>query len=130
MCGRTSHSTSLPEPSGPFDERFVYGLTEEGRKALAASRPSNGKPRTANARLAAAVAEAFESEARRQQKRQRRRDAGARGARLGTVCGRWRHTRRMPDLRLSGKWLEEAGFPLGQEYELEVQPGKLTIQAI
>jgi hypothetical protein len=130
MCGRTIHSSSLPEPSGPFDERFAYGLTEEGRRALAASRPSNGKPRTVNARIAAAVAEALESEARREQKRGPRRAAGARGARLGTVCGRWRHTRRMPDLRLSGKWLEHAGFHLGQEYEVEVQPGRLTIQAI
>jgi hypothetical protein len=36
----------------------------------------------------------------------------------------------MPDLRLSGKWLEDAGFDLGQEYEVEMEPRKLTIQAI
>jgi Toxin SymE, type I toxin-antitoxin system len=76
------------------------------------------------------AAEAFDSETRRERKRQRRRHARARGVRLGTVCGRWREGHRLPDLRMSGRWLEKAGFDLCQEYEVEVESGKLTIQAI
>jgi hypothetical protein len=50
--------------------------------------------------------------------------------RLGTVSDRWRDGRRLPDLRLTGRWLEDAGFSRGREYEVEVEAGKLTIQAI
>ena len=50
--------------------------------------------------------------------------------RLGTVCARWRDGRRLPDLRLTGRWLEDAGFSRGREYEVAVEAGKLTIQAI
>lgn len=130
MCGRSSDSTSLPEPSGPFDERFVYRLTDEGRTILAEHERSNGIAVVSEARCTSAVAEALRSEARLQLKRQRRKDARERGARFGTVCGRWRDGRRLPDLRMTGRWLEEAGFDLGQEYEVEVEAGKLTIQAI
>jgi toxic protein SymE len=130
MCGRSSDSTSLPEPSGPFDERFVYRLTPEGKKALEACRCSNGKPAFTRVPCTSEVAEALESEARREGKRQRRRQARQRGVRLGTVCGRWRNGRRRPDLRMTGRWLEEAGFRLGREYEVEVEAGKLTIQAL
>jgi len=31
---------------------------------------------------------------------------------------------------MSGRWIEETDFDLGQEYEVAVQPGKLTIEAI
>ena len=130
MCGRSSDSTSLPEPSGPFDERFVYRLTDEGKKILAEHERSNGKPTFSEARCTPAVAEALDSETRRDRKRQRRKEARARGVRVGTVCGRWRGGRRLPDLRLTGRWLEDAGFDLGQEYEAEVELGRLTIHAI
>jgi hypothetical protein len=65
-----------------------------------------------------------------ERKRRRRKEARARGVRLGTVCGRWRDGRRLPDLRMTGRWLEDAGFELGREYEVEVEAGKLTIQAV
>jgi hypothetical protein len=51
MSGRISDSTSLPEPSGPIDERFVYRLTAEGKKALEACERSNGKPAYSKARI-------------------------------------------------------------------------------
>ena len=89
MCGRTSDSTSLPEPSGPIDERFVYRLTDEGRKALEVCGRSSGKPTYSKARYTSAVAEALESEARREGQRQRRKQARQRGTRLGTVCSCW-----------------------------------------
>jgi hypothetical protein len=31
---------------------------------------------------------------------------------------------------MSGRWLEAAGFDLGREYEVEVEAGRLTIQAL
>jgi len=31
---------------------------------------------------------------------------------------------------MTGRWLQEAGFALGREYEVEVEAGRLTIQAI
>ncbi|HVF62271.1 MAG TPA: SymE family type I addiction module toxin [Thermoanaerobaculia bacterium] len=37
---------------------------------------------------------------------------------------------RVPDLRLSGRWLRAAGFDLGQGYEVEVRSGKLVIRAV
>lgn len=130
MCGRSNDSTSLPEPSGPFDERFVYRLTAEGKKILDEHARSNGKPAFTEARCTAAVADAIESEDRLERKRQRRKSARKRGVRFGTVCGRWRDDRRRPDLRMTGRWLEQAGFDLGQEYEVEVEAGKLTILAV
>ena len=129
MCGRGTDSTSLPEPSGPIDERFVYRLTDEGKKALEDCERSNGKPAFSKARCTSEVAEALASEAQRESQRQRRKQARQRGARLGTVCSRWRDGRRLPELRMTGRWLQDAGFDLAQEYEVDVSLGKLTIQA-
>jgi hypothetical protein len=130
MCEPARHSTSLPEPTGPFDDRFVYRLTEEGKRALAAYERANGKPAAVKAACTPEVAGALEREARRERRRLRRKEARARGRRTGTICGRWRGGRRVPDLRLTGQWLEEAGFGLGQEYEVAVRAGRLTIQAV
>jgi hypothetical protein len=47
-----------------------------------------------------------------------------------TVCGRYRGSRKVPDLRLMGQWLEQAGFDLGRQCEVQVQPGTLTIRAL
>ena len=85
MCGRGSDSTNLPEPSDPFDERFVYRLTDEGKQALAVCERANGKPAFTKTRCTPAVAQALDAEARRESKRQRRKEARQRGARLGTV---------------------------------------------
>lgn len=130
MCGRSSDSTSQPQPTSTFDERFVYRLTGEGKQILAEHGSANGKPAFFEARSSPAVAELLDSEARRERKRRRRKEARGRGFRLGTVCGRWRNGRRLPDLRMSGRWLQRAGFDLGQEYEVKVEAGKLTIRAV
>ncbi len=102
-------------------------MTDEGRKALEVCERSNGKPAFARTRCTPAVSEALESEGRR---RRRRREARRRGVRPDTVSARWRAGRRLPDLRMTGRWLEDAGFGVGQEYEVEVEAGKLTIQAV
>jgi hypothetical protein len=105
MGSRTHHSTNprptLPEPTGPHDERFVYGLTAAGRRAL---------------------------------EHQRRADAAAAAGppvlRRGRISSRWRGDRRRPDLRLGGQWLADAGFGLGQRFQLEVATGHLVIRAV
>ncbi len=51
------------------------------------------------------------------------------GFRRGTVCGRYRNHSRVPDLRLSGKWLGRAGFELGQRIQIKVHYGQLIIRA-
>ena len=60
---------------------------------------------------------ALDSEGRRESKRQRRKEARQRGVRLGTVSDRWRDGRRLPDLRLTSRWLEVTGFRRGREYD-------------
>lgn len=41
---------------------------------------------------------------------------------------RWHPEKRIPVLRLSGKWLKEAGFLAGDIIEVDVQDGCLTIR--
>jgi hypothetical protein len=115
---------------GSYGAGLVYRLTDEGKKILAEHERSNGKPAFSQARCTSAVAEALDIEARRERQRQRRKDARARGVRAGTICARWRDGREVPELRLAGRWLEGAGFDLGQEYDGEVGAGVLTIQAV
>lgn len=38
--------------------------------------------------------------------------------------------RKIPDIRLMGLWLEQAGFDLGRLCEIEISPGTLTIRAV
>jgi hypothetical protein len=134
MCGRARQSTtpphSPPQPPGPIDDRFAYRVTEEGLKALAEYELANGKPAFTKAPFSAATSRAPETEAWRERKRRRWKKAPDRGLRFFTVCGRWRRGRKIPDLRLTGQWLEAAGFPLGQEIEVEVEAGRLTLRAI
>jgi len=131
---RLRHASTLParnaRPAGPFDERFVYRVTTEGKKALAEYERANGKPAYTKARRTPAVAEALDAEDWRERKRRRKKEARKRGLRLQTVYGRSRAGRKFPDLRMTGRWLERAGFPLGQEYEVEVEAGRLTLRAI
>jgi hypothetical protein len=50
-----------------------------------------------------------------------------RGHRVAKVGVLTRDSRSVPMLRLSGRWLAEAGFETGQEIEVHVQQGTLTI---
>jgi len=36
----------------------------------------------------------------------------------------------LPMLRLSGRWLQETGFPIGKRYSVEVEDGALVIRAL
>ena len=42
--------------------------------------------------------------------------------RFGTVDCHWRGTTRVPEMHLAGKWLREAVFDLGKEFEVKVEP--------
>ena len=154
MCGRRNDSTTppdfvadhptqegadlvaealadrLPEEGAPFDHTLGYRVTEEGMKALQEYEKHHGKPTLRRVPLTHIVAEALRDEAWRDRQRQRRNEARARGNRLLTVCGRTRGVQEVPELRLLGQWLEQAGFPPGKHCEVETTPETLTIRAI
>lgn len=144
MCGRGNDSTTRPtdtpptappaEPQtqdvGPFDDRWAYRVTEEGMKALEEYERANDKPAFVAEPLPDTVTHAIEAEEWRARKRRRRKQAKARGRRLLTVCGRQQGDREVPDLRMTGRWLEDTGFPQGQTYEVQVEAGKLTLRAL
>ena len=130
MRGRDGESTNRPEPAGPTDERFVYHLTDEGRKALEELERATGVAAHQKAARVEAIAPELAREERRERRRSRARSARARGRRFGTVCGRWRGQGDVPDLRMSGAWLRGAGFERGREFEVAVAEGRLTIEAL
>ena len=53
-----------------------------------------------------------------------------RGRRLARIHWRIRGGERRPLLRLTGKWLREAGFDLGQRLAIEAAAGRLVIRAV
>lgn len=130
MCGRGSDSTTLPEPTGDLDNRFGYRVTEEGLKALEEYGKAHRKQVLRKVPLPDTVAEALHSEARDERTRRRRQEARSRGRRLLTVCSRFQPGGRVPDLRMTGRWLEAAGFASGQQFDVEVEAGKLTLRIV
>jgi len=126
----TARLAQYPAESTPFDDSFGYRVTEEGLRALEEYEKQNGKPAFRKVPLPDTVAEALADQAWRERKRQYRKEAHERGHRLLTVCGRQRGRRQVPELRLMGLWLQQAGFDLGRHCEVEVQAGTLTIRAV
>jgi hypothetical protein len=130
MDGPAEHSTNLPEPTGPTDERFVYELTPEGRRALAEREAATGERLHRAAAPYSEVAEAVERERTRRRREALRHEAKRNGHRFGTVSYRWNGKKQLPHLRLSGQWLHDAGFAVGRELEIEVAEGRLVIDAV
>lgn len=59
--------------------------------------------------------------------------SGRRRARIHTLFrppGDDKYLDRRPLLRLTGKWLEDAGFPIGQPIAIRVEAGRLVIEAL
>jgi len=110
MCEPVTQSTNLPDSTTVDESRVGYRLTAAGIEAFKRS--------------------CEEYHERKRRRLAKAREARARGCRFGTVCGRWRGEKRVADLRMSGLWLEAAGFMVGQEYEVEVDDGKLVIVAV
>jgi hypothetical protein len=125
MSGPTQDAT-LPEPSGPTDERFVYSLTPEGKRVLEEHEAATGEQLHIPSARVDEIFEATEREALRR----RRAEAKANGRRFGTISYRMKGEKQRPLLRLSGDWLDEAGFPLGQHFEIEVHERQLVIAAV
>lgn len=129
--GPTEPPAGSPTQSGgPFDDSYGYRVTEEGLKALEEYEKQHGKPVLRKVPLPDTVAEALADEAWRDRRRHYRKEARARGHRLVTICGRHRNGRKVPELRIIGLWLEQAGFTYGRHCEVEVTPGTLTIRAV
>ena len=61
-------------------------------------------------------------------KRSRRLRIGEMGARYNVYHYGTRHS--VPQIRLQGKWLREAGFVAGEHVAIVVEAGKLTVLAI
>lgn len=116
-------------------EEFIYILPPSAEHALAERAVQAAARARERARAAPPTPEEAAEEAARRSRRAARntREAAARahGRRLGTVSRRTRpHGGPVPDLRISGFWLRDAGFDFGQEYEVEVEQGKLTVRAV
>ena len=129
MRSRTPDSTTPLDPT-PLDpaDCWVYTVTEKGLRAC-----GNASMKAAAKSLRATAAE-LEKAARQLIQEvpapaNVSDDTPPLGFRRGTVCGRFRAEVRVPDLRLSGKWLVRAGFDLGQKYRVKVNEGQLTIRA-
>ena len=130
MCEHGSDCTTPPELLDLLNQPCGYRVTEEGLKALEEYAKVHGKAAVEAVPLSGDLAETIEAEAWREHKRRRRKEVRQRGHRPLTVCGRQQAGRRVPDIRLSGLWLKSAGFDLGQELEVEVEAGALTVRAV
>ncbi len=130
MRNRTPNSNTAPATAPtttPADSWFWF-ITEKG---LRASGAASMKSTAADLRRAAAE---LEKAAHRLTQDVPTPPNGAGEApvqdvRRGKVCYRYRNERQVPDLRLGGQWLERAGFELGQQYQVQVHLGQLTIRA-
>ena len=127
MCEPGSDFTTGPEPTGPFDDSVGYRVTEEGLKALQEYEKRHG---TTVVRKVPPSPKTVTADDWQEHRRQRRKQAREQRHRLVTVCGKRRGNRKIPDLRLMGLWLEQAGFDLGRLCEVEIGPETLTIRAI
>jgi hypothetical protein len=129
MSGRTQDCSSLPEPTGPTDDRFVYHLTADGKQILTEHQSTDG-PLFEPAAPLAEVREAVDAESRRRRRTHLHRRARHRGRRFGTISSLWKGKKRRPTLRLTGDWLQEAGFDEGRHFEITVEDGRLVIEAV
>jgi hypothetical protein len=130
MSGPVEHSTNLPEPTGPTDDRFVYHLEPAGLQALAEYEAATGEQLHHPAAPYSEVREAVDREQTRRRRVALRREAKRNGHRIATIHYRWDGKKKLPLLRLSGQWLHDAGFPLGQELEITVHERQLVIDAV
>ncbi len=127
MRNRTLDSTTLT-PTTSLDTVDRWFITEKGLRASGAA-----SMMASAASLRQAATELEEAASRLSQETSQSpngsEDTTLQTFRRGTVCGRYRHETRVPDLRLCGKWLRNAGFELGQKYQVMVGDGQLTICA-
>ena len=128
-------ATRSEDSTGLTDDRFVYHLMAEGCRVLEGWEHDHGRAAHRPAASTAAVAEQCADHDRRARRRARAAETAAAGNGDGGVCFgtvgcRWRGDMRVPEVRLAGKWLHAAVFDFGKEFEVKVEPGRLTLQAV
>ncbi len=128
MRNRTLDSTTALETTTPFSPADRWFLTEKGLRASGAA-----SMMATAARLRQAATELEQGARRLNQEAPPPPDDSGVAVPLDfrriTVCGRYHHQTRVPDLRLSGLWLRNAGFELGQKVQVQVADGQLMICA-
>ncbi len=128
MRNRTLDSTTALETTNPFNPADRWFLTEKGLRASGAA-----SMMATAARLRQAATELEQAASRLNQEAPSPPNGSGVAVPLDfrriTVCGRYHHQTRVPDLRLSGKWLRSAGFDLGQKVQVQVGDGQLMICA-
>lgn len=138
MRGPVEQSTNPPAPpratatvpGATAADDYVYHLTPAAHSLLAERERATGETLHRPAVRAAELAEVEAREAERRRRKLLRRRARRRGRRLGTISSRWRGDGKRPLLRLSGKWLARNGFPIGQQFEVVIEEGRLILQAV
>jgi hypothetical protein len=129
---RRAAAAAAPAPAGGGQPggSALLGALRRLEAGAAGGESGKSEERQSAGALRGIVGDFLEREARRRWRDARARAARAKGRRFATICGRFQGHGRVPDLRLSGKWLAAAGFDLGQQYEVEVEAGRLTIRAV
>ncbi len=132
MRNRTPECTTPSSPASsttPADDQgaWLWFITEKGLRAEGAA---SMKSMVANLRATAAE---LEKAARRLGQEIPKPPEGngqtpVLDDRRGTVCYRYRNESQVPDVRLSGRWLERAGFERGRKFNVLVQPGRITLR--
>ncbi len=132
MRNRTVNSTTpldtVPLNTAPLDTADRWFITEKGLRASGAA-----SMMATAASLHQAATELEQAASRLNQEAPSPPDGSGVAVPLDfrriTVCGRYHHQTRVPALRLSGLWLRNAGFELGQKVQVQVADGQLMICA-
>ncbi len=125
-CNTPSAQLSPSEALGDADS-WLWFITEKGLRA-----EGSASMRSTAASLRATAAE-LEKAARRLGQDMPQPPEGNGGTpvlddRRGTVCYRYRNESQVPDVRLSGRWLERAGFDRGRKFHVQVHAGRITLR--
>ena len=124
-----------PDSTTPLDQTksWLYSVTEKGRRAIGATsiKEEVENIRQAMDKLEQAAGQLLQEPPKPAASKGRKRAKKPLSIRHATICGRYRQDgkTRVSDLRLSGKWLANAGFEIGQKYQVRVDKDRLTIWA-
>ena len=124
MRSRTVDSTTVPKSS----QSSGFLITEKGLRACGATSMMQ-----AAAKLHQEATELEQAAKRLNQDMPRTNGAKKNQVvriRRATVCARFRDNKRVPEVRISGLWLEGTGFEIGRKVEILVEAGQLTLRAL
>ena len=125
-CTTPSLQPSSPEPRDDADS-WLWFITEKGLRASGAA-----TMRSTAVKLRATAAELEKASRRLGQDLPTPPEGNGEPPilddRRGTVCYRYSNESQVPDVRLSGRWLERAGFGRGRKFHVSVQTGRITLR--